>query len=175
MSDSTKNFDAAVDVSSNENDRIPFCFKHGAYIIVIFIWEFFRGPKKAKTPKKIDSQFKFIAERLITTLPDNPDKLTVTTTKQLLEQHRTIENTQARRRLERWARRSIVTYLICVFMLLILNGLTRVIWPDIFNETNPLFSDSVLYVILSTTTVNILGLGYIVLKGHFPQREKEKN
>ena len=28
-------------------------------------------------------------------------------------------------------------------------------------------------VILSTTTINIVGLGFIVLKGHFPQ-EKEK-
>ena len=171
MSDSINFFDKVVSSAPRSNSKWTTWLKHGGYSITIFAWEYFTGPRKPKLPKSKDNQFKFIAERLITTLPDNPDQLIVDTTKQLLEQHRTIENTQARRRLERWACCAIVIYLACVFLLLIFNGVFRVLWPDIFTADSPLFSDSVLYVILSTTTVNILGLGFIVLKGHFPQKE----
>ena len=31
-----------------------------------------------------------------------------------------------------------------------------------------------MYAILTTTTANILGLGFIVLRGHFPSKEKNK-
>ncbi|MDE5643582.1 MAG: hypothetical protein K2I56_08835 [Muribaculaceae bacterium] len=171
-------FDEAVEevevaaMSSRSNRKKNPWPRHGVYSILVFVYEFFLGPMKPKLPKSKDSQFKFIAERLISTLPDKPDQLTVDTTKQLLDQHRTIENTQARRRLEKWACWAIVIYLACVFLLLIFNGVSRILWPDIFTSEKPLFSDSVLYVILSTTTVNILGLGFIVLKGHFPQKEE---
>ncbi|WP_289759205.1 hypothetical protein [uncultured Duncaniella sp.] len=175
MSNSTNPFDEAVASDSRSNSKLVLWLKHGAYSFTLFVWEYFTGPRKPKQPKSKDSQFKFIAERLITTLPDNPDQLTVDTTKQLLEQHRTIENTQARRRLERWACWAIVIYLACVFLLLIFNGVSRVLWPNIFTSDKPLFSDNVLYVILSTTTVNILGLGFIVLKGHFPQKEDKSH
>lgn len=161
--------------SSRSNGKKNLWIKHGAYSIVVFVYEYFLGPRKPKQPKSRDNQFKFIAERLISTLPDNPDQLTVDTTKQLLDQHRTIENTQARRRLEKWACWAIVIYLVCVFMLLIFNGVSRILWQDIFTADKPLFSDNVLYVILSTTTVNILGLGFIVLKGHFPQKEDDSH
>lgn len=175
MSNPANPFDEAVNSSSRSNNKSTPWLKHGGYSLIIFIWEYFMGPRTPSQPKSKDSQFKFIAERLISTLPDNPDQLTVDTTKQLLEQHRTIENTQARRRLERWACWAIVIYLACVFLLLIFNGVSRILWPNIFDGEHPLFSDKVLYVILSTTTVNILGLGFIVLKGHFPQREENGN
>lgn len=180
MNGRAQEFDSTINEESNpivpvSDGRLspdtPSWNKHGAYLVVTHIIRFFVGPKSPQPPKPKDSQFKFIAERLITTLPDNPDQLTVETTKQLLDQHRTIENTQARRRLERWACWAIVIYLVCVFLLLIFNGVSRVLWPTIFTADKPLFSDRVLYVILSTTTVNILGLGFIVLKGHFPQKE----
>lgn len=174
MSNSTDPFDAAVASPSRSNNKLLW-LKHGVYALTVFLWEYCTGPRKPIQPKNKDSQFKFIAERLISTLPDNPDQLTVETTKQLLGQHRTIENTQARRRLERWACWAIVVYLACVFLLLIFNGISRILWPDIFTANEPLFSDSVLYVILSTTTVNILGLGFIVLKGHFPQKEDKSH
>ena len=167
-------FDEAVTPSRSSRKK-SLWIKHGVYSILVFVYEFFLGPIKPKLPKSKDSQFKFIAERLISTLPDKPDQLTVDTTKQLLDQHRTIENTQARRRLEKWACWAIVIYLACVFLLLIFNGVSRILWPDIFTSEMPLFSDSVLYVILSTTTVNILGLGFIVLKGHFPLKEDESH
>lgn len=175
MSNSNNPFDEAIASDSCHECKPRLWLKHGVYSLTLFVWEYFAGPSKPKQPKSKDSQFKFIAERLISTLPDNPDQLTVDTTKQLLEQHRTIENTQARRRLERWARRTIAIYLAFVFLLLIFNGISRVWWPNIFNGVNPLFSDSVLYVILSTTTVNILGLGFIVLKGHFQQKGTKIN
>lgn len=174
MSNTSNTFDETVNSTSNFSSS-SLWLKHGAYSFSIFVWEYFLGPRKPKQPKNKDSQFKFIAERLISTLPENQDQLTIDTTKQLLDQHRTIENTQARRRLERWACWAIVIYLVCVFLLLIFNGLSRVLWPNVFTSEKPLFSDSVLYVILSTTTVNILGLGFIVLKGHFPHEDKDKS
>lgn len=174
MSNISNTFDKTIDASTSPKNGSSW-LKHGGYSLFIFIWEYFNGPQRPKQPKNKDNQFKFIAERLISTLTENIDQLTVDTTKQLLDQHRTIENTQARRRLERWACNAIIIYLVCVFLLLIFNGAARVIWPQIFTSEKPLFSDSVLYVILSTTTVNILGLGFIVLKGHFTHENKEKN
>lgn len=160
--------------SVSSANKIPFWIKHGGFCLVTNVWRFFFGPK-APSSKGKDNRFKYIAEQLISSLNENSDPLVTRTTEKLLEQHRTIENTQARRRLERWACWAIVIYLACVFLLLIFNGISRVLWPDIFNGEHPLFSDSVLYVILSTTTVNILGLGFIVLKGHFPQKENKTN
>lgn len=127
MNDRAQEFDNAVDEESTPHvsvseDRLssdsPSWKKHAAYLAIIYATRFFIGPKSPKASKPKDSQFKFIAERLITTLPEKTDQLTVDTTKQLLDQHRTIENTQARRRLERWACWAIVIYLICVFTLL---------------------------------------------------------
>lgn len=184
LTDRAQEFDSAVNEESIPNAissdgrsiSDPHSWsKHGVYLVITYTVRFFLGPKRAKASKPKDSQFKFIAEQLIATLPGKTDQLTVDTTKQLLDQHRTIENTQARRRLERWACRAIIAYLVCVFTLLILNGISRIIWPDIFTSEAPLFSDTVLYVILSTTTVNILGLGYIIIKGHFPQKDDKKN
>ena len=176
MSDDAKVFDERVDSATKRKShpQSSKSLRYGGYAIAISVREFFFGEKPPKQPKSKDSQFKFIAERLITTLPENQDQLTIDTTKQLLDQHRTIENTQARRRLERWACWAIIFYLVCVFLLLLFNGISRVLWPKIFTAEAPLFSDKVLYVILSTTTVNILGLGYIVLKGHFHQKEEIK-
>lgn len=174
MSSTSSPFDKTIAASASPENETSW-LKNGGYSLLIFLWEFFIGPRRPKQPKNKDNQFKFIAERLISTLPENPDQLTTNTTKQLLDQHRTIENTQARRRLERWACWAIVIYLVCVLLLLVCNGLSRLLWPHIFTHEAPLFSDSVLYVILSTTTVNILGLGFIVLKGHFPHEEKDKS
>lgn len=170
-----RNFDDTVGVVSHNTDKwVPIRnnIKHGGYFLITFIWRFIFGPAKAKTPKSRDSQFKFIAEQLISTIPENDNGLITSTTKKLLDQHRTIENTQARRRLEKWACWVIAFYLIMVFTLVIINGLSRVIWPNVFVDRD-FISDTVMYVILSTTTVNIIGLGIIVLKGHFPGDEKK--
>lgn len=187
MSDETKvmpegeEFNRIVDSAMPNNQTAtspikngcPLWVRHGAYYFSINCWRFIVGPKKIKEPRQKDSRFKFVAEQLISTLPDNAKPFVISTSAKLLSQHRTIENTEARRRLERWACWTIIVYLISVFLLVVLNGLSRVIWPGIFKHEG-FISDSVLYVILSTTTINIIGLGLIVLKGHFPPESDSK-
>lgn len=151
------------------NNRCPLWVRHGGYYFTLICWRFIFGPKKVKEPRQKDSRFKFVAEQLISTLPDNAKPFVINTSAKLLSQHRTIENTEARRRLEHWACWTIIVYLLSVLGLVVLNGLSRVIWPEIFIHEG-FISDSVLYVILSTTTINIIGLGLIILKGHFPQK-----
>lgn len=175
-----QDFDAIVSASDEKktvsaSDKKKLSFKkHAIYIIALYVRGCIAGPREDKitTTKPRESQFKFIAERLISTLPEKPDTLVVKTTQELLDQHRTIENTQARQRLEKWACRVIAVYLAGVFSLLILNGLSRILWPTIFLESG-FISDKVLYVIFSTTTVNILGLVLIVLRGHFPNKDSK--
>lgn len=85
--------------------------------------------------------------------------------------HRVHENTKARRRLERWASRVIVCYLIIVLTVVMLNY--GMMMPFSFRLNIP---DQIVLAILTTTTINIIGLGLIVLRGHFPNNdEEEKN
>lgn len=95
------------------------------------------------------------------------DSFIIETSRKLLVQQRIIDDTKARRRLERWARNTIICYLMTVFALVVLNGVSRIVWPDVFSR-HGFISDTVMTVILSTTTINIIGLGVIVLRGHFP-------
>ena len=82
--------------------------------------------------------------------------------------HRVHENTKARRRLERWASRVIAYYLVVVLIVVILNyGLMM---PFSFRLNIP---DQIVLAILTTTTINIIGLGLIVLRGHFPSKDNE--
>ena len=67
--------------------------------------------------------------------------------------------------------------MLSVFVLVILNGLSQLIWPTVFSD-HGFISDTVMTVILSTTTINIIGLGVIFLRGHFPtgkDDEKDKS
>lgn len=77
--------------------------------------------------------------------------------------HRIIENTRARRRLERWVTRLISIYLLMVFALIILSYILK--W------NLPL---GVIITILSTTTVNIVALGYILVRGLFHENESKE-
>lgn len=76
--------------------------------------------------------------------------------------HRIIENTRARRHLERWVTRLVSTYLLIVFALIVTSYILK--W-DL-----PL---GVIITILSTTTVNIVALGYILVRGLFHENENE--
>lgn len=145
--------------------------RYGIYKATVTARDFCFG--KPKTKKRY-SRFQATAETLISTLPEDANPFLVETSERLLNLHRTIENTEARRRLEKWARNTIILYLICVFILVIANGASRIIWPSIFKEAG-FISDFVMNVILSTTTINIIGLGVLVLKGHFPQKENKDN
>ncbi len=65
------------------------------------------------------------------------------------------EDTKSRKKLAYWAASVVTVYLILVFIILFIN------------HKCILLSDSVLMMLLGTTTVNVLGLMYIVLKGYF--------
>lgn len=77
--------------------------------------------------------------------------------------HRIIENTRARRRLERWVTWLISTCLLIVFTLITISYILK--W------NLPL---GVVITILSTTTVNIVALGYILVRGLFHENEGDE-
>ncbi len=68
------------------------------------------------------------------------------------------QNTRYRSRLTIWVMIIVPTWLSAVFILVAYSIITAKELPS-----------SVLNTLLATTTVNILGLAYIVLKGMFPQ------
>ena len=92
--------------------------------------------------------------------------------RELIRLHRILENTRARRRLEKWSLRVISWYLLCVLCIIFLtygdcswelikphlrNYIT--LTKDAMNIIKAMFVISFLY--------NIIGLGLIVLRGHF--------
>lgn len=121
--------------------------------------------------KKEDPEF-FISTARDLIANNTQDAFILDTSRKLLVQQRIMDDTKARRRLEKWARNIILCYLIIVFVLVVLNGVSQIIWNDIF-KNHGFISDTVMTVILSTTTVNIIGLGVIVLRGHFPSYGNE--
>lgn len=68
------------------------------------------------------------------------------------------QNTKYRRLFSNWVMWIVPLWLLGVFILVILCGIHILT-----------LSDKVLVALLATTTANILGLAYIVLKGMFPQ------
>lgn len=68
------------------------------------------------------------------------------------------QNTKYRRLFSNWVMWIVPSWLLGVLLLVILCGLQFMT-----------LSDQVLVALLATTTANILGLAYIVLKGMFPQ------
>lgn len=153
--------------------------KYGGYLLYYKIRCFFLGEKPLK---KNDNKFADLAETLISTIPDNPSTELLASSEKLLEQQRMLEDTRARRRLERWATRVIAYYLLSVFVLLIANGIVLVFNPIETTEMigngllvkRGFISDSIMTVILTTTTINIIGLGVIVLNGHFNKNKDKK-
>lgn len=82
--------------------------------------------------------------------------------KELAELHRLVENTKARRRLEKWSLNVIGLYLLAVLLIVFLN------YTEIRYLNGVIkIPESIMVAILTTTTVNIIGLGLIVLRGHF--------
>lgn len=82
--------------------------------------------------------------------------------------HRIVENTRARRRLEKWVTRLICWYLIVVVLVLLL--LTSISTPycDWMRFS---MDETVIIALLTTTTVNIVALGIILVRGLFHERE----
>lgn len=171
-----EDFNSAVQPSRNK----PFYWRYGAYNIYLSIRNFFLGEKK---PKKNDNKFADMAETLLSTISDKSDLELLSTSEKLLSQQRMLEDTRARRRLEKWATRVIAYYLLLVFLLILTNGAVLIFHPvetiELIGGGNILvkrgfISDSIMTVILTTTTINIIGLGVIVLKGHFDRARTEK-
>lgn len=82
--------------------------------------------------------------------------------KELAELHRLVENTKARRRLEKWSLKVISVYLLVVLFIVLLNYTELCCLKSVI-----VIPESIMIAILTTTTVNIIGLGLIVLRGHF--------
>ena len=72
-----------------------------------------------------------------------------------LEAKRYSSDTFYRRWLARWTAIVVSVWLLAVLLILL------------FNESHIHLAGNVLMVLLGTTTLNVLGLSYIVLRGHF--------
>lgn len=137
---------------------------HLGYYVPYWIKFFFGEP--FKEPKK-DLNILDIVKTLLDseTTQENLDKC-----RELTKLHRVVENTKARRRLEKWSLRVIATYLL-VMLLIVFCCYTDL---PLLRDGHFTFSipDTIMVTLLSTTTINIIGLGLIVLRGHFLANDK---
>lgn len=137
---------------------------HLGYYVPYWIKFFFGEP--FKEPKK-DLNILDIVKTLLDseTTQENLDKC-----RELTKLHRVVENTKARRRLEKWSLRVIATYLL-VMLLIVFCCYTDL---PLLRDGHLTFSipDTIMVTLLSTTTINIIGLGLIVLRGHFLANDK---
>lgn len=150
---------------SDGDSKPKFQLRYGFFSLMTIIKDFFRGPYK---PRNVHERFSETAESIIVQLSDKEVSADVLeASKALLEQQRIQDNSHARRRLEKWATRTISWYLIVVAALVVSNGIV-----SMFTHNHDGFiSSGIMAGILSTTTINVIGLGFIVLKGHFQHHE----
>jgi hypothetical protein len=137
---------------------------HLGYYIPYWLRFFFSRPfKKKKKDLNILDQVGSLLS--VDTTTDILDKC-----EQLIGLHRVVENTRARRRLERWSLRVIVCYLLIVFCIVVLSYCSTDWMKPVLKIPEP-----IMITILSTTTINIIGLGLIVLRGHFLFNDQAKD
>ncbi len=136
---------------------------HLGYYIPYWIKFFFSEPFKEK---KRDLNILDTVQSLLEseTTDENIEK-----SKELTHLHRIVENTKARRRLEKWSLRVIAVYLFVVLCIVLTSYVSI---PSIKPYFSICIPKPVMITILSTTTVNIIGLGLIVLRGHFLANDK---
>lgn len=140
--------------------------KHLGYYISHSIKSFFSKPYKEEK-KDLDLLDQVSSLLDVSTTNDNIEKC-----KEFIHLHRIVENTKARRRLEKWSLRVIALYLFIVLSIVILCYSDIPIIGDLIKIKIP---DPIMITILSTTTVNIIGLGLIILRGHFLANDKSNN
>ena len=138
------------------------------------IKRFFCGPSKTMPRKDLNivEQISVLLEHGKEIADDEIDRVHI-----LTNIHRLFENTKARQRLERWASRVIVFYLLIVLWIVLANYIS-IEYSGSLNFMNDItveIPDKIMFTILSTTTINIIGLGLIVLRGHFLSKDKEEN
>ena len=71
---------------------------------------------------------------------------------------------------QKWSLRVIVFYLLIVLFIVLVNYYSLSFIPEWLKSESSI-PPAIMITILSTTTVNIIGLGLIVLKGHFLAKE----
>lgn len=132
---------------------------HLGYFIPYYVKFFFSKPfKEEKKDLNILDTVKALLES--ETTDGNIKKC-----KELIKLHRVVENTHARRRLEKWSLRVIAAYLFIVLAIVMLNYIQ-------IDKRIISIPEEIMITILSTTTINIIGLGLIVLRGHFLADDK---
>lgn len=151
------------DLFEKKEKKAKIRLEYAAYDIFIIVRNFIFGEPSTKHSEET---FSSVAEALVVQ-GDSTDANVIEASRKLLEQQRLIENTRARRRLERWVTRLITWYLIIVLILIVSNSL--VAWLS--DRGEGFISSGIMAAILTTTTVNIIGLGLIVLRGHFLTKE----
>ena len=127
---------------------------HGAYKVWFNSARFFRNPypKEKKEFDLLD-----VVDLLIST--GDPENV-ADSCKQYVDLHRIVENTRARSRLEKWVTRLISLYLFFVFAFIVASYSFE--WK---------ISGGIIVTLLSTTTINIVALGLILVRGLFHQRD----
>lgn len=95
-------------------------------------------------------------EAQINSLDIDSDKIEVQKEVKILAAQRYYSDTKDRKWLALWTALIVTIWLLAVLMILVFN--------EIFNMK---LTENVLITLLSTTTLNVLGLSFIVLKGHF--------
>lgn len=130
---------------------------HGGFFFKLSVKKFFYGTSVSKDLNLLDKV------SLLLDVGDSDE--IIQKCKEFVNLHRIHENTKARRRLEKWASRVIVLYLLIVLCLVVFNYIKTTAWKFMNIE------NTVMITILSTTTVNIIGLGLIILRGHFLNKD----
>lgn len=153
--------DPGEDIFSKDTAKVRWYHYliHLGYYIPHWVRFFFNRPFKPE--KKPDLN---LLDKVSTLLDSDTTDQNLEYCKELIHLHRIVENTRARRRLEKWSLRVIAAYLLTVLCIVLCNYATT----D-FNLFGIRFDipQAIMITILSTTTVNIIGLGLIVLRGHF--------
>lgn len=151
----------SVDILFDDKDEVrkkdKYC--HFGYETWLYVSKFFSSPYK-KQKRELN-----VLDSIQTLLESEPTDENINKCQELSKLHRMVENTRARRRLERWSLQVIKYYLVIVFIVVLLSYIK-------INDGYILYiPDTIMITILSTTTVNIIGLGLIVLRGHFLANE----
>lgn len=153
--------DGGNDIFSKDTSRIRWYHYliHLGYYLTHLVGFFFERPFKPERKRDLD-----ILDKVSTLLDSDTTDKNLDYCKELIRLHRIVENTRARRRLEKWSLRVIAAYLLIVLCIVLCNYVTiGFTFLDVRFEIPP----TIMVTILSTTTVNIIGLGLIVLRGHF--------
>lgn len=147
--------------NKSEDNKIQFA--HLGYYLYHKIVDFFHSPYK-KQKRELN-----ILDTIQTLLESETSDDNISRCQELSRLHRVVENTKARRRLEKWSLRVIAWYLIIVFAVVVV-CYTNIPWLNVI-----CIPWNIMVAILTTTTVNIIGLGLIVLRGHFLANDASNN